>query len=124
MNSVIKSDTEKIISSDSKSSLNELQAKADDANTYNTIENKIVKVVKPMLNEVNPQQAICKDTKSITTTSESEISSMSEKSLPDMASSKKNRLDECSVTTTSTAWKTTADTMSKLSPLKQEKVKY
>ena len=77
-----------------------------------------------MLNEVNPQQAICNDTKSITTTSESEISSMSEKSLPDMASSKKNRLDECSVTTTSTAWKTTSDTMSKLSPLKQEKVKY
>ena len=124
VNCVIKSETEKIISSDNKSSLNELQAKVDDTNNYNTTENKIVKVVKPILNEANPQQAICKDIKNLPVTSEIEISSTSENALfPEMASSKKNRTDECPVTTTSTAWKTTADTMSKLSPLKLEKVK-
>ena len=88
------------------------------------VESKFIQTVKSNSIALDPQQTVEKDIKQLSNQSETEVFSKTEKSSTvAMASSKKIILEETSISTsTSTAWQTTAETMSKLVPLKAEKV--
>lgn len=86
-------------------------------------ESKFIKTVKSTSKALDTLQTV-EDIKQLSNQSEKEVFSKTEKSSPvAMASSKKIILEESSISSsTSTAWQTTAETMSKLVPLKAEKV--
>lgn len=108
-----------------KSSLNEKQAYVANVNESNTKESQMIKTVPSPKSEVNKQQSISIDISNPNNKTESVLCSKNEMVLStDMASPKKNIPDEySSQTVASTAWKTTSETMSKVAPLKTDKVR-
>ena len=108
-----------------KSSLNEKQAYVANVNESNTKESQMIKTVPSPKSEVNKQQSISIDISNPNNKTESVLCSKNEMVLStDMASPKKNIPDEhSSQTVANTAWKTTSETMSKVAPLKTDKVR-
>ena len=113
----------KSVENDDTNSSNEETAKIIGDKDSN-VESKFIKTVKSTSKPIDSQQTVEKDIKQLSNQSEKEVFSKTEKSSPvAMASSKKIILEETSISTsTGTAWQTTAETMSKLVPLKAEKV--
>ena len=113
----------KTVENDDTNSSNEETAKIIGDKDSN-VESKFIKTVKSTSKPIDSQQTVEKDIKQLSNQSEKEVFSKTEKSSPvAMASSKKIILEETSISTsTGTAWQTTAETMSKLVPLKAEKV--
>ena len=113
----------KTVENDDTNSSNEETAKIIGDKDSN-VESKFIQTVKSNSIALDPQQTVEKDIKQLSNQSETEVFSKTEKSSTvAMASSKKIILEETSISTsTSTAWQTTAETMSKLVPLKAEKV--